>query len=60
MTTQTVPVGDGLLGRAIDASGRPLDERGVLQNVRPTDAMLEQPAATYAPALWDTGIEVLD
>jgi len=52
-------VGDGLLGRMIDASGRPLDGRGALHNVH-SAGQAQQPIASTATALWETGIKVLD
>jgi hypothetical protein len=58
MADATLLVGDGLLGRMIDASGKPLDGRGTLHNV---DAAAQAPQLlTSAPALWETGIKVLD
>jgi F-type H+/Na+-transporting ATPase subunit beta len=60
MTTRTIPIGDGLFGRAIDSRGRPVDDRGALQNVRMADAVLGQPSLASAPMLWDTGIKVID
>ena len=56
-----LPVGDGLLGRVVDAHGRPLDRLGPLQGVR-TEPMVRrainamdrdpvcQPASSPAPA----------
>ncbi|MBN2357652.1 alternate F1F0 ATPase, F1 subunit alpha [candidate division KSB1 bacterium] len=58
-----VPVGDGLIGRMIDAVGRPLDEQGVIRAA--TRRPIEQPA----PGIMDrapvqvplqTGVKVVD
>lgn len=58
-----VPVGEALLGRVVDALGRPLDERGP---IHPTE---RQPVEKEAPAIIDrapvtvplqTGIKVID
>jgi len=58
-----VPVGEGLLGRVVDAGGRPLDERG------PVAAGDRRPIEVPAPAIMDrapvetplqTGIKVID
>jgi len=58
-----VPVGSGLLGRVIDALGRPLDELGAIQTVE------RHPVEQEAPAILDrapvttpleTGIKVID
>jgi F-type H+-transporting ATPase subunit alpha len=58
-----VPVGDALLGRVVDALGRPVDEQGRL------DAVERRPVERPAPALMDrapvseplqTGIKVID
>ncbi len=58
-----VPVGDALLGRVVDAAGRPMDERG------PIDAAERRPAERPAPPIMDrapvttplqTGIKVID
>jgi F-type H+-transporting ATPase subunit beta len=52
-------VGDGLLGRTIDASGRPLDGRGALRTLHPARST-PPPASAGAPALWETGIKAID
>jgi len=58
-----VPVGESLLGRTVDALGRPLDERG------PIDAADRRPIESAAPAIIDrapvvtplqTGIKAID
>jgi len=59
----SAPVGDGLLGRVVDAVGRPLDEKG------PLGATLSAPVEARAPAILErsmvsrplaTGIKVID
>jgi len=58
-----VPVGEALLGRVVDATGRPLDNRG------PVRATLRRPVEREAPAIMDraavtvplqTGLKVVD
>ncbi len=58
-----VPVGDALLGRVVDALGRPLDNRG------PIETSLRRPVEREAPPIMDrapvsvplqTGIKVVD
>ena len=58
-----VPVGEGLLGRVIDATGRPLDEQGPLRSEG------RRPVEARAPAIMDrapvrqplqTGIKAID
>lgn len=58
-----VPVGEALLGRVVDAIGRPLDDRG------PLNTTLRHPVEKEAPAIMDrepvtvplqTGIKVID
>ncbi|MGR3276369.1 alternate F1F0 ATPase, F1 subunit alpha [Acaryochloris marina NIES-2412] len=58
-----VPVGDGLLGRVVDATGRPLDQRGLVT------AKERRPVEREAPAIMDrapvtvplqTGIKAID
>jgi len=61
--TLDVPVGESLLGRVVDAIGRPLDHRGVVRTAE------RRPIERDAPAIMDrlpvtvplqTGIKVLD
>lgn len=58
-----VPVGEGLLGRVVDATGRPLDQRGLVT------AQERRPVEREAPAIMDrapvtvplqTGIKAID
>jgi flagellum-specific ATP synthase len=58
-----LPVGAGLLGRVVDAHGRPLDRMGALQNVRtepmvrrPINAMDRDPVRTPL----DTGVRAIN
>lgn len=58
-----LPVGDGLLGRVVDAGGRPLDRAGPLTNVRsapiqrrPIDAMDREPVRIPL----DTGVRAIN
>lgn len=53
------PTGDGLLGRAIDSSGAPLDGGGPLAGVSPT-ALAPPAAPRSANTVWETGIKVID
>jgi F-type H+-transporting ATPase subunit beta len=59
----TVPVGDGLLGRAVDALGRSIDGNGEIKAQeywpihRPAPALAEQQPVT---SLFETGIKVID
>jgi F-type H+-transporting ATPase subunit beta len=52
--------GDGLLGRAIDASGAPLDDGGPLAGVHPVPFALTPVMPGGGSAPWETGIKVLD
>lgn len=58
MAEATLLVGDGLLGRVVDAGGRPRDRQGALHDVHPAGP--GQPLAPAAPVLWETGIKVID
>jgi F-type H+-transporting ATPase subunit beta len=59
MSDVSISVGDGLLGRAIDAAGTPIDELGPLADVRPaTLAAAANGAGAMVP--WETGIKVID
>ncbi len=58
-----VPVGEGLLGRVVDAAGRPLDDRGAVEEEE------RRPVERPAPAIMDrapvatplqTGLKVVD
>lgn len=58
-----LPIGDGLLGRVVDAGGRPLDRLGPLRDVapepiqrRPIDAMEREPVRMPM----DTGVRAID
>jgi F-type H+/Na+-transporting ATPase subunit beta len=53
-------VGDGLLGRVIDASGMPLDGRGAIEDVHPAAWAAPQRGSARPPVLWETGIKVVD
>lgn len=58
-----VPVGDGVMGRVIDVSGNPIDERGPIRAERfnpihrPAPTLLEQ---STSPQVLTTGIKVID
>ena len=60
--TTNIPVGDALLGRVIDATGAPLDDRGLINAA--VHLPINQPAsADPAPLpdqLLETGIKVID
>lgn len=60
MADVTLLGGDGLLGRVIDASSRPLDGRGALHNVYPVGPVLQPIVPTAVPIMWETGIKVID
>ncbi|MEW6519344.1 MAG: alternate F1F0 ATPase, F1 subunit alpha [Thermodesulfobacteriota bacterium] len=58
-----VPVGEALLGRVIDATGKPLDEKGTISSQ--TRSALERPAPAIMDRLpvaspLETGIKVID
>jgi F-type H+-transporting ATPase subunit beta len=61
-TTITIPVGDALLGRVIDATGAPMDDRGPIDT--PTQLPIDRSAGADPPPLADqlleTGIKVID
>ncbi|MEL7497703.1 MAG: FliI/YscN family ATPase [Planctomycetota bacterium] len=61
--TMLVPVGDGLLGRVIDATGRPIDDRGPLTSVVQQPISLAAPdALTRRPVdeIFETGQRAID
>ncbi len=60
MTNTQRLVGDGLLGRVIDASGMPFDGRGDLKDVHPAAWAAPQRVSPRTPVLWETGIKVID
>lgn len=60
MADGTLLGGDGLLGRVIDASSRPLDGQGPLHAVHPVDPAPQPVVPMAAPILWETGIKVID
>jgi len=59
----TVPVGPGVMGRVLDVTGSPVDERGPVQADkrypihRPPPALIDQ---STSPQLLSTGIKVID
>ena len=59
----TVPVGDGVMGRVFDVTGRPVDERGPVQAEkrypihRPPPPLVDQ---STSPQVLSTGIKVID
>lgn len=53
-------VGDGLLGRLVDAYGMPFDGRGALEDVHPAAQSAPQHVSARTPVLWETGIKVVD
>jgi len=60
---QMMPAGDGLLGRVVDALGRPLDEAGPVRGVHP--AFIDAPAINPLrrrpiDAPFATGVRVID
>lgn len=60
-----IPVGDGTIGRIIDALGRPLDEAGPIatEQYRDIDGDSKRDVAAYKPAkpeILETGIKVID
>ncbi|KSB91866.1 flagellar protein FliI [Caulobacter vibrioides] len=57
------PVGDALLGRAVDAFGRPLDDAGPIlgASTAPLEAAAASPLARVSPGtIIETGIRVVD
>jgi F-type H+/Na+-transporting ATPase subunit beta len=60
--TTNVPVGDALLGRVIDATGAPLDDRGPIGTTAtlPIDHPASADRAPLPDQLLETGIKVLD
>lgn len=59
----TVPVGDGLLGRVIDALGRPIDGKGELPDVAHQVVDASPPPAMSRPRITEpmsSGIRVID
>jgi FliI/YscN family ATPase len=60
---QLFPFGPGLLGRVIDALGRPIDGKGPLTNVRYVAMRTAPPAALERPPITEhlvTGVRVID
>jgi F-type H+-transporting ATPase subunit alpha len=58
-----VPVGEGLLGRVVDALGRPLDDRGAIRGVKRLPVEREAPAIMDRAAVTvplETGLKVID
>jgi F-type H+-transporting ATPase subunit alpha len=58
-----VPVGDGLLGRVVDALGTPIDGRGPLQNVQQRRMEIQAPGITGRKPVHEplqTGIKAID
>jgi F-type H+-transporting ATPase subunit beta len=59
----SVPVGDGVMGRVIDVTGNPVDERGPIQAERrnpihrPAPTLIDQ---STTPQVLTTGIKVID
>jgi F-type H+-transporting ATPase subunit beta len=60
--TTTIPVGDALLGRVIDATGTPMDDRGPINAAAqlPIDRSSGNDAAPLPDQLLETGIKVVD
>jgi F-type H+/Na+-transporting ATPase subunit beta len=59
--TTNIPVGDALLGRVIDASGAPLDERGPINAAQlPLDRPADADVTPLPDQLLETGIKVID
>src|SRR5690606_41111571 len=52
-----LPVGDGLLGRVLDGAGRPLDDLGQLEDVRPA-SLNAQPFNPFDRPPVDTALDV--
>jgi F-type H+/Na+-transporting ATPase subunit beta len=61
-TTGSVPVGDALLGRVIDAAGAPLDDRGPINAAHqlPIDQRVGADTARLPDQMLETGIKVID
>src|SRR5436190_13650968 len=62
MTTPNIPVGDALLGRVIDATGTPMDDRGPINATAqlPLDQPVGGHSAPLPDQLLETGIKVID
>src|SRR5690348_6494312 len=60
--TTTIPVGDALLGRVIDATGAPLDKRGPLDATDhlPIDRSIGADPTPQTDKLLETGIKLID
>jgi F-type H+/Na+-transporting ATPase subunit alpha len=59
----SVPVGDGVLGRVVDALGNPIDGRGPLTNVHPRRMEIQAPGITGRQPVGEplqTGIKAID
>jgi len=59
----TVPAGPGLLGRVVDAEGRPIDGEGPLSRVEPVPIHRDPPSPLDRPIIdtpLDTGIRAID
>jgi len=58
-----VPIGDGLLGRVVDALGRPIDGKGPLVNVRRSRVEVKAPGIIQRKSVHEplqTGIKAID
>jgi len=58
-----VPIGDGLLGRVVDALGRPIDGKGPLLNVRRSRVEVKAPGIIQRKSVHEplqTGIKAID
>lgn len=58
--TMLAPVGDGLLGRVLNARGEPIDNRGPLVNVERAQAAQAVATAREQTGLFETGIKAID
>ena len=60
--TTNIPVGDALLGRVIDATGAPLDDRGPINATAqlPIDRPVGADVSPLPDQLLETGIKVID